>query len=219
MTLGVRLNNVPTAGRNFAVSLTGQETAAQKAAKIAAAMDNTTFPVTASANGNMVTVDTTLAGLFVSSLWVVNDNTGEVNQLLGMSPGDPSRQVAIVEFPAQSPGAVPPAGQSAAVAFSTDMDNVNGSVVSDGTSTDSMLLSQLNASMGLSWTAHSDPASGQTYLESGPFDPISASIEWNAFTGESLANFGLEFFPEPASLSVLLFGCVALRPRRRRGDH
>src|SRR5262245_25668247 len=66
LTIELRLNNVPFAGRKFDISLTGQETAAQKAAKIADVMDSTTFPVTATANGNAVTVDTSLGGLFIN---------------------------------------------------------------------------------------------------------------------------------------------------------
>jgi hypothetical protein len=222
LSLRVQINNVPITVRTYDISLTGKETAAQKAAKVASALDNSSFPITATATGNRVTVESTLGGIFISRIDATSDSTGEVNQLLGMAPGgDPSQLVAIDEYPTQSPAAIPTAGQLATMSFLTDTGKtVAGSVTSDGTHNAGTLLSEFNASTGISWTVQADPVTGRTYFQSPWFDPTSAEVDWNAFAGQSLANFGLTFTPEPtclpALLPPLLLGCGRSAKRRSR---
>jgi hypothetical protein len=89
--------------------------------------------------------------------------------------------------------------------------------MSDGIKTAGMLVTALNTSTGLTWTPHTDPLSGRSYFQSPFFDPMDAEIDWDAFTGTSIANFGLTAIPEPACLPVLLMGCGLIATRRRRG--
>jgi hypothetical protein len=209
----VRFNQNPQTGQRVTTTLTGTETAAQKASKIAAQINNAPVAISATANGAAITVQGA-PGSNLTDVWVGLDSTGEANDI-GLVPADPFSRISIVEFPTQNPGSVPSAGQLASMTYTDPNQIITGTSTSDGAKTAGTMVSALNASTGLTWTPHTDPASGRSYFQSNFVDPTSADIQWNAFTSSSIANFGLDV-PEPGSVSLILLMTCALTSTRRR---
>jgi hypothetical protein len=191
------------------------------AAKCAAIATALGLP-TSSVSGNTLTI----SGLGLLGFTVVSDNTKESNTLTEGGLG-PSQQAVLIEIPANLIG-TPAAGTTFGGVFNAPFSGpVTFGVTANGSQTYSQLLNNLNlsftAATGLSLNSFVFDLGGslfppRTGFRTGPFDPPTVSITWDANTSLDLANFGLEVVnaPEPGTALLVGTGLLALWGFRRR---
>jgi PEP-CTERM motif-containing protein len=225
----------PSRTTRVTVPIPGSDSAAQKCAAIAQAINNDTAAISGGFNGGLASGNTITFGV-IQPIGIVSDTTGEQTTWT-TNFTSPGAQVQIMESPVISAPdcslsnhlqCVAPVGETFSGAISATGHNpFTFFALGNGALTYGTLLGQINDQIatGLGIPNFCSNPNLPTLCRplSAPFDPDTVTIEWGGTTAFDLANFGLEVaptaVPEPSTMTLLGLGFAAIAARRRRISH